>query len=83
MEVPPPPPPPKAKLHLRIPSHFLSNTCGLHNDVVDWDMNELHKEPNEPHDGETHCCCHCDALELYSGEYKTLILQSDLSHYII
>ena len=43
------------------------SACGLHNDVVDWDMNELHKEPNEPHDGKAHRCCHGNPLELYSG----------------
>lgn len=56
-------------------SHFLvlPQGCGLtnaqessdlHQDVVDGDVNELHKVADEPHDGKPHCCCQGDLLEL-------------------
>lgn len=36
----------------------------LHNDVVNGDVDQLHKEANEAHDGKAYCCCHGDLLEL-------------------
>lgn len=36
----------------------------VHNDVVDRDVNELHKEPNEPHDSKPNCGRHGNTLEL-------------------
>ena len=42
----------------------LSTFSNLHQYVVDGDMNELHKETNEAHDGEPQCCCQGDLLEL-------------------
>lgn len=38
---------------------------GLHDDVVDWDVDEFHKEANESHDGEPHCSGQCNLLELW------------------
>lgn len=36
----------------------------VHDDVVDWDVNELHKEPNEPHDSKPNCGRYGNTLEL-------------------
>ena len=36
----------------------------LHNDVVDGNMDELHKESNESHDGKSNGSGHGDLLEL-------------------
>jgi len=38
----------------------------LHNNVVDWDMNQLHKEPDESHDCKSNRCCNGNFLILYS-----------------
>lgn len=35
----------------------------LHNDVVDGDVDELDKEPNEAHNGKPNRRCHGDLLE--------------------
>ena len=55
----------------------------LHNDVVDWDVNELHKESNEPHDSKSDCSCHGNALELCgkSGQLvATVYTQASPTH---
>ena len=45
--------------------HAHAQQCSdLHQDVVDGDVNELHKVADEPHDGKPHCCCQGDLLEL-------------------
>lgn len=36
----------------------------VHDDVVDWDVNELHKEPYESHDSKPNCGRHGNTLEL-------------------
>lgn len=43
----------------------------LHNDVVDGDVNELHKEPDKTHHSKPYCCCQGDALELCMREDVT------------
>lgn len=35
----------------------------LHNDVIDWDMDQLDKESNKTHDSESNSCGHCNLLE--------------------
>lgn len=36
----------------------------LHNNVVDWDMDQFDKEANKSHYCKAYCCCHCNLLEL-------------------
>ena len=46
-------------------SNNVKRTCGyLHNDVVDGDVDELHEEPNESHDGKPNSSGHGNFLEL-------------------
>ena len=36
----------------------------IHDDVVDWDVNQLDEKPNEAHDGKPDSCGHGNLLEL-------------------
>ena len=36
----------------------------LHNDIVDWDMDQFDKEANKSHYRKAYCCCHGNLLEL-------------------
>ena len=38
----------------------------LHNDVVDGDVDEFHKESDEAHDRKANRCCHGNLLEFYN-----------------
>ncbi len=40
------------------------NDCNLHNDVVNWYVDKLHEEPNEPHDSETNGSGQSNLLKL-------------------
>lgn len=37
----------------------------LHNNVVDWDMDQFDKEANKSHYCKAYRCCHCNLLELF------------------
>ena len=43
----------------------------LHNDVVDGDVNELHKKPDEAHNGESYRCRHGNLLKLWEEDNPT------------
>merc|ERR1719508_659004 len=43
---------------------FTEDTLASHDDVIDGDVDELHEEPDEAHDGETDGGGHGDLLEL-------------------
>ena len=55
---------------------ILPTAGNLHQNVVDGDVNELHKEPNETHDSESHCCCQGDFLELCSDKTEILVIRA-------
>ncbi len=48
----------------------------LHNDVVDWNMDEFHEESNESHYAEAYSGGHCNFLEFYKEE----IGEENMSH---
>jgi hypothetical protein len=39
------------------------NNCYSHNDVVYGDVNQFHKEADEPHNTESYCSCNGNFLE--------------------
>lgn len=45
----------------------------LHNDIVDWDVNQLDKEANKSHDGKANCCRHGNLLELCKKKTNTSV----------
>lgn len=42
----------------------------LHNNVVDRDMDQFHKEANKSHYCKAYCCCHCNLLEFCKYKNK-------------
>lgn len=48
------------KYNIQVKVYLLLN---LHNDVVDWDVYQLNKESDEPHNSKTYCCCHGNLLK--------------------
>lgn len=40
----------------------------VHNDVVDWNVNQFDEETDESHDGKANCRCNGNLLELYDGK---------------
>ena len=55
----------------------------LHQDVVDGDVNELHKVADEAHDGEPHCRCQGDLLELCMGFSWRRVVRHVLVHALV
>ena len=52
----------------------------LHNDVIDWDMDELDEEPDEPHHGKPDCRGRGNTLKLCGNNHLlTLSLSLSLS----
>lgn len=42
----------------------MNGSVNIHNDVVDWDVDEFHEEADEAHDREAYSRCHGDLLKL-------------------
>lgn len=48
----------------------------LHNNVVDRDMDQFHKEANKSHYCKAYCCCHCNLLEFFPVRFSASFNQS-------
>ena len=56
----------------RVNNHnsYHDNTINnIHNNIVDRDVDQLHKISNKSHDEETDCYCQGNLLKLYSKKY--------------
>ena len=51
----------------------------LHNDVIDWDVDELDEEPDEPHHGKPDCRGRGNTLKLCGNNHTTFTLAFSLS----
>ena len=49
--------------------HFL-----LHNNIVDWNVNQFDEESDESHNGESNSCCHGDFLEFWKTKRNSVDL---------
>ena len=50
---------------------------GSNNDVVDWNVNELDKVPNESHDGKSNSCGNSNFLKLFPVRLGAPFYQPD------